>query len=84
MNKTLSLSHSIDTLDRMITDTEHTLINLKSQKQVYESYLQDEFVKQVQQSCTVSCPNGQCSGGSCYNYTHCPNGYCYYPKTSYY
>ena len=83
MNKSISLSHSIDTLDRLITDTEHQLLNLKSQKQVYQSYLQEQtlqeqMLNQVQQSCTVSCPNGQCSGGSCNYYTHCPNGYCYY------
>ena len=84
MNKTLSLSHSIDTLDRLITDAEHQLLNLKSQKQVYESYLQDEFTKQVQQSCTVSCSNGSCYNNQCYNGS-CNNGQCfYYPKVNYY
>ena len=77
MNK--SLSHSLDALDRMISDKENELINLKSQKQVYQSYLQEQtlqeqMMNQVQQSCTVSCPNGSCYNGQCY----------YYPKVNYY
>ena len=86
MNKK-SLSHSLDALDRMISDKEHELINLKAQKQVYQTYLQDQtlqeqMVNQVQQSCTLSCPScSTCTSGSCINGS-C--SYYYYPKTAYF
>ena len=86
MNK--SLSHSLNALDKMISDKEHELINLKAQKQVYQTYLQDQtlqeqMINQVQQSCTLSsCPScSTCTSGSCINGS-C--SYYYYPKTAYF